>query len=127
MFDYVAGVYRWAWRLSAYLLLMVDPYPPFSLGPEPDYPARIELDYPGEMERWRHFVQWLLAIPVLLVAGILRNLAQLMAFFALFTILFTERYPPGMFQLAEVSMRWNARANAYAHFLVTRYPPFGWA
>src|SRR5437867_10188525 len=61
LFGFVVGVYRWTWRLSAYLLLMVDPYPPFSLGEELDYPARIEIAYPGEMDRWRPFVQWLLA------------------------------------------------------------------
>ncbi len=127
IFNYVAGVYRWAWRVSAYFLLMVDPYPPFSLGEHPEYPARLELDYPGEMDRWRPFVQWFLAIPVLIVAGILRNLAQLLAFFALFTIMFTKRYPPGMFDLAKVAMRWQLRTNAYAHFIATRYPPFVWA
>ena len=127
IFDYVAGVYRWAWRFSAYLLLMVDPYPPFSLGEHPEYPARIEIEYPGEMDRWRPFVQWLLAIPVLFIAGILRNLSQLLALFALFTIMFTKRYPRGMFELAKVGMKWNLRANSYAYFLVTRYPPFVWA
>jgi hypothetical protein len=127
LFNYIAGVYRWAWRVSAYFLLMVDPYPPFSLGEHPEYPARIELEYPGEMERWRPFVQWFLAIPVILVASILRNLAQLLAFFALFTIMFTKRYPVGMFDLAKVAMRWQLRTNAYAHFIAIRYPPFVWA
>ena len=127
VFNYVAGVYRWAWRVSAYFLLMVDPYPPFSLGEHPEYPARIELEYPGEMDRWRPFVQWFLAIPVLFIANILRQLAQLLAFFALFTIIFTKRYPRGMFELAKVSMLWQLRTNAYAHFLATRYPPFIWA
>jgi hypothetical protein len=127
LFGFVAGVYRWTWRLSAYLLLMADPYPPFSLGEEPEYPARIEIGYPGEMDRWRPFVQWLLAIPYLLVANILQNLAWILAFFAFFTILFTKRFPEGMFRIAVVSIRWTLRGNAYAHFLVTRYPPFVWA
>jgi Domain of unknown function (DUF4389) len=126
-FNYMAGLYRWAWRVSAYFLLMVDPYPPFSMGEHPDYPARLELEHPGEVDRWRPFVQWFLAIPVLFVAGILRNLAQLLAFFALFTIIFTKRYPRGMFELAKVSMLWQLRTNAYAHFIATKYPPFVWA
>jgi hypothetical protein len=126
VFGFVTGVYRWTWRVAAYLLLMVDPYPPFSLDEEPDYPARIEIEYPGEMERWRPFVQWLLAIPYLLVANLLQRLAEILAFFALFTILFTRRFPEGMFKIVVVAIRWSLRGNAYSHFLVTRYPPFVW-
>ena len=48
LFDYVVGVSRWAWRVQAYLLLMVDPYPPFSLEDDPNYPARFEIEYPED-------------------------------------------------------------------------------
>lgn len=127
LFDYVVGVYRWGWRLGAYLLLISDRYPPFSLADDPDYPARLEIAYPEEVDRWRPFVQWLLAIPFLLIASVLQNLAHLLVLFAFFTILFTKRFPRGMFDLLLVAMRWSVRGNAYAHFMVTRYPPFVWA
>ena len=127
LFDYVVGVYRWAWRLAAYLLLASDRYPPFSLADDPHNPARLEIAYPEEVDRWRPFVQWLLAIPFLLVASVLQSLAQLLVLFAFFTILFTKRFPRGMFDLLLVALRWNVRGNAYAGFLVTRYPPFVWA
>ena len=127
LFEFVLGVYRWGWRVFSYVLLMNDRYPPFSLRPEPGYPAELEIEYPGEMDRWRPFVQWFLAIPYLLLSNVLQNLAQLLAFFAFFTILFTKRFPRGMFELLLVAMRWNVRGNAYAGFLVTRCPPFVWA
>ncbi len=47
-------------------------------------------------------------------------------FFAFFTILFTKRYPEGMFNIVRISLRWLARANAYENWMVTRYPPFHW-
>lgn len=125
--DFVLGVYRWGWRVATYILLINDRYPPFSLRDDPDYPAHLEIDYPEEVDRWRPFVQWLLAIPYLLIANILQNLAHLLVFFALFVILFTKRFPPGMFDLLLVAMRWSVRGNAYAHFMVARYPPFVWA
>jgi hypothetical protein len=106
---------------------MNDRYPPFALSEDPDYPAHLEIGYPEEVDRWRPFVQWFLAIPYLLVSNVLQSLAQLLVLFAFFTILFTKRFPRGMFDLLLVAMRWNVRGNAYAHFMVTRYPPFVWA
>jgi hypothetical protein len=126
MFDFVVGVYRWTWRVFAYLLLMTDRYPPFTLADDPEFPARFEITYPEEVDRWRPLVQWLLILPYGLIARILQYLAGIIAFFAVFTILFTRRYPEGMFRIVLVTMRWNARASAYAGFMTTRYPPFVW-
>jgi hypothetical protein len=128
LFDYVVGVSRWAWRVQAYLLLMVDPYPPFSLQDDPSYPARFEIEYPEDgVARWRPLFAWILAIPYLIISSILFQLAEILAFFAFFTILFTKKYPEGMFKIALVGLRWQARGNAYAYWLTTKYPPFVWA
>jgi hypothetical protein len=128
LFDYVVGVSRWIWRVQAYLLLMVDPYPPFSLQDDPGYPARFDIEYPEEgVARWRPLFAWILAIPYLIIASLLFQLAEILAFFAFFTILFTKKYPEGMFKIALVGLRWQARGNAYAYWLATRYPPFVWA
>jgi len=128
LFDYVVGVSRWAWRVQAYLLLMVDPYPPFTLEDDPNYPARFEIEYPEEgVARWRPLFAWILAIPYLIIASILFYLAEILAFFAFFTILFAKKYPEGMFKIALVGLRWQARANAYAYWTTTKYPPFVWA
>ena len=126
LFDFVVGVNRWLWRVFAYVHLMVDPYPPFTLDDDPSYPARFSIDYPERVDRWRPLVHWLLIILYALVAGILLYLAELMVFFAFFTILFTKTFPEGLFRLALIPLRWAARANAYRDWLVTRYPPFVW-
>jgi hypothetical protein len=57
---------------------------------------------------------------------VLASLAYLVAFLAFFAILFTKRFPEGLFDLMLSSLRWTLRANAYAMWLVTRYPPFEW-
>jgi hypothetical protein len=126
LYDFVVGVHRWGWRVQAYLFLMVDPYPPFTIADDPEYPARFDLDYPEEIDRWRPVVQWLLIIPYAFIAGILAWLAEILALFAFFTILFTERFPEGMFNIALVGLRWQARALVYGEWLVTRYPPWAW-
>jgi ABC-type amino acid transport substrate-binding protein len=127
LFDFVLGVFRWGVRVTAYLLLMTDRYPPFSLADDPGQPVRFDIEYPEEVDRWRGAFQWILAIPYLLIARILQEIALLLVLFAFFTILFTKRFPPGMFSMALVVQRWNARGYAYACFMTTRYPPFVWA
>lgn len=126
MFDFMVGVQRWAWRVEAYVLLMVDPYPPFTLDEDPGYPAGFTIDYPQEVDRWRPLVHWLLIIPYEFVAYLLLYVGYVVSFFALFTILFTKRIPEGMFKIVLNAMRWTARANAYHYWMTTRYPPFEW-
>src|SRR5207253_2121612 len=100
MFNYMVGVHRWGFRVSAYLLLVSDEYPPFTLDDDPNYPARFTIDYPTDgVNRWRPLVHWLLVIPYAIVALLLFYLAEIIAFFAIFTILFTRGYPDGMFKI----------------------------
>lgn len=126
LFDFVVGTYRWSYRVGAYVYLLTDEYPPFSLGDEPGYPVTVEIEYPEHVDRWRPFVAWLLAFPYLLVAGILAYLAAIVAFIGVFVILFTRELPRGMFNLIVNPLRWQLRGNAYALWMVTRYPPFSW-
>ena len=127
MFDFVVGVHRWGLRVAAYVLLMVDPYPPFSLDDDPGYPVRFDIDYPEQgVDRWRPLVHWLLIIPYAIVAYLIFYLVQILVFFAFFTILFAKTFPEGMFNICRVGLRWTARANAYEYWMVTRYPPFVW-
>jgi len=127
LFGFLVGVMRWHTRVTAYIFLITDKYPAFSLEPVPGDPVTVQVEYPQEgVERWRPIVAWLLAIPYLFVAGILGYLAELIVFFAFFAILFTRKFPRGMFDIVLVSQRWLLRGYAYAAFMVTRYPPFVW-
>jgi hypothetical protein len=126
-FDYMLGTFRWAYRVVAYYHLMVDPYPPFSMADDPDYPVRLNIEYPEEgIARWRPLVQWLLAIPYLFVAGVLYWLTGILTIIAFFTVLFTKQIPRGVFDLMVPGLRWNVRGGAYAYFMTDRYPPFVW-
>jgi uncharacterized protein DUF4389 len=125
-FDYLLGTFRWAYRVVAYIHLMVDPYPPFSMADDPDYPVRLNIDYPEQMDNWRPLVQWLLALPYLFIAAVLYWITGLMTVVAFFTVLFTKQIPRGVFELMMPGLRWNLRGNAYAYFLTDRYPPLVW-
>ena len=51
MFDFVVGVNRWSTRVSLYLSLVTDRYPPFTTGEVADYPVRLHVEYPEQSSR----------------------------------------------------------------------------
>ena len=123
LFDFVVNVNRWNANVMAYLMLFRDEYPPFSWEPG-EYAVTYEVDYPEEMNRWLPLVKWLLAIPhviVLLLLFIAIYFAYIIAWFA---ILFTKRFPRGLFDFIVGVNRWNYRVGAYTALLRDEYPPF---
>jgi Domain of unknown function (DUF4389) len=125
-FEYVVGTLRWAYRLVAYVHLMTDRYPPFSLADDPAYPVRLNVEYPERIAHWRPLVHWLLAVPYLFVAGFLYWLTGVLTIAAFFTVLFTKKIPRELFELMVPGLRWNIRGSAYACFMSERYPSFVW-
>ena len=89
---------------------------------------RLDMPYPDaqtELNRWLPLVKWLLAIPHYIVLVFLCIAAFVCIVVAWFAILFTGRYPRGLFDFVVGVGRWSTRVSAYAFLLVTdRYPPF---
>ena len=88
------------------------------------YPASIEVETPERIANWRPLVQWILAIPHLIIAGALSYLAGAVAVITWFVVLFTGRLPEGLANIQVMIMRYSARANLYAGFLYEEYPTF---
>jgi hypothetical protein len=148
MFDFNLGVLRWGWRVAFYTYgaLGTDRYPPFSLQEVPDYPAHLDVAYPGELSRGLVLVKWwLLAIPQYIVVAFFAGgayqaaaggsgstqayawsggLIALLVFFAAVVLLFAGWYPQGIFDLVLGMNRWVLRVTAYASLMTDEYPPF---
>lgn len=88
------------------------------------YPAQLGLKSTRHMARWRPLVQWLLAIPHLLIAYVLGLLREVLTFIAFFTVLFTRRIPRPLFDAIAMTFRYEWRVASYALFLRADYPPF---
>jgi uncharacterized protein DUF4389 len=132
LFDFTVGVLRWSWRVTYYAfeVLGTDRYPPFSLADDETYPARLQVDYPERLSRGLVLVKaWLLAIPQLIIVSVLVGgtnvaLAGILTACAVIAMLFTTRYPPGLFQFLMGLERWAYRVAAYVLLLRDEYPPF---
>ena len=123
-FDWNLELQRFSNRVMVFLALMDDRYP------STDEAQSVRLDYQfpdasRDLNRWLPLVKWLLAIPHYLVLAFLWIATVVAIVFAWFAILFTGRYPRGIFDFVEGVMRWSQRVFAYAFLLVTdQYPPF---
>jgi hypothetical protein len=122
LFDFVVGVFRWSHNVDAYTI-MRDEYPPFSMSAG-QYPLTFDLEYPERLSRWLIFVKWLLVLPHVVVLFFLGIAYLISLIVALFAIVFTGRYPRGLFDFAVGYVRWSARVNIYVSLLRDEYPPF---
>jgi hypothetical protein len=142
IFDFNLGVLRWTWRVNfyGYGALGADQYPPFTLGAAPDYPARLEIDYPEEQATGQELLAaWLAGVPQYLVAGILgggagiawaaehtmfTGLIGAFVFLAAIAVAAYGEYPRNLFDYVVGLNRWVIRVVAYGALMTSAYPPF---
>lgn len=121
--NFLATFLRYTTHVRAYLLLVADPYPPFT-GRPGTYPIDLEIDPPEQQSRLTVFFRWILAIPVLLLTNILSNLSQLLAIFSWFIALVMGRVPEGLRNFAALAIRIETQTYGYLLLLTGRYPSF---
>ena len=128
LFDIMLGYLAWSTRVNAYMNLMTDRYPPFALTAD-DYPAAIGIEYPEQVSRLTAALRFLfgfiyVGIPHGIALTVLGIVAFVLLIVSAFAILFTGKYPRGLFDFIEGVMRWGVRVNAYLYLMDDHYPPF---
>lgn len=126
-FDFALELNRFSSRVGAYIFLLTDRYP----STVDTQAVHLDVTYPNaekDLNRWLPLVKWLLAVPHYVVLFFLVVAAMVATVIAWFAILFTGRYPKGLFDFVVGVGRWAVRVNAYAFLLATDvYPPFSLA
>jgi hypothetical protein len=147
IFDLNVGIMRWSWRVGfyGYSALGTDRYPPFALD-HADHPAVLDVHYPERLSRGLVWVKWLLAFPHYLIVGLFGTglwwsaawaggdgwsgafwgggLVGVIILIVAVALLFTGRYPGGLFDLVMGLNRWAFRVLVYVALMTDRYPPF---
>jgi Domain of unknown function (DUF4389) len=145
LFEFNVGVLHWSWRVGfySYSALGTDSYPPFTLKDVPDYPARLQVEYPESLSRGLVLIKWwLLALPQYLVVAVFvgggwaawtgagdwmwtsGGLVGLLVLFAGVVLLVTGLYPKALYDFVLGMNRWVFRVVAYAALMTDTYPPF---
>jgi hypothetical protein len=122
-FDWDLALARFNMRVSSYVLLLRDEYP----STDEEQAVHLDMIYPDaqKLGRGMPLVKWFLAIPHYVVLFFLSIGAFFCWIGAWFAILFTGRYPKGLFNYIVGVLRWCFRVEAYAFILITdQYPPF---
>jgi len=123
-FDWNVALTKFSTRVATYLGLLTDVYP----STDEEQSVHIEIPYPDvpkDLSRGLPLVKWFLAIPHYIILACLVIAALVCVVIAWFAILFTTRYPRGLFDFAVGVYRWSLRVASYAFLLTTdRYPLF---
>jgi hypothetical protein len=127
LYDFNAGVVRFSIRVSAWIYLQTDAWPPFGLGEDPDYPVRVGIGpRPERQSRLKALFRWILALPVLLVLSYGTSYIQMLAgLVAWVTIVFRGYLPEGLNNMMTFVNSFHARVFGYLAFLTDDYPPIG--
>ncbi|HEU5254223.1 MAG TPA: DUF4389 domain-containing protein [Solirubrobacterales bacterium] len=127
LFEFNSGVVRFGVRVSAWIYLQTDEWPPFSLKDDPSYPIRVNIAPAAERQsRLKVFFRWILVLPVVLVLAYGTSYIQTAAgFVAWLTIVFRGYMPEGIHTMLTFVNSFHARVFGYLAFLTDDYPPIG--
>jgi hypothetical protein len=125
MFNFNVGVQRWMWRVNFYSFsaLGTDKYPPFSLDPDPNYPADLTIEYTEKLNNGLVLIKWLLAFPHWVIIWLFQYIQPLLVLVSAIVLLFTGKYLPELFKIIMGMNRWTYRVQAYV-LMTDTYPPF---
>lgn len=127
--GWLAMVYRYQFRVTTYAGFMHDQYPDFDFTRTVEEPGGTPVtvafapEYEGR-DRLTCGLRLLWLIPIAVFSAVIFFVAQILWFVAFFAVLFTGRWPEGLWDFVVKALRLNLRANTYGALLTDQYPPF---
>ncbi|MEU8922365.1 DUF4389 domain-containing protein [Kitasatospora sp. NPDC048545] len=118
--DYLTAFVPYETRVTAYLMLTVDRYPPFAFH-APDYPVQVGLR-PGALNRLAVLFRIVLVIPASIVQGLVYAGWWMVAFVVWVVVLVLGRMPQPLYEATTAILRYRLRYEAYLVMLSSAYP-----
>jgi len=121
--TYLAGFLTWYLRVTAYLYLLTDAYPPFSLDDDPRYPVRLAVPDRQRLNRFAVFFRVILMIPAVIVAAVvIQGASSIVLFIGWLITLIAGRLPYSLHQAFAAVVRYQTRLSCYEYMLTPAYP-----
>jgi len=121
--NYLTGFMRWVLRYQAYLYLLTDVYPPFTLDEVAGYPVRLAVPERQQLNRAAVFFRFILAIPGMIVSTVATEGASSIVLFVAWLIaLVTGHLPRPLHQALTALLRYQLRFYCYYWMLTPAYP-----
>ena len=121
--NYLSGFMRWVLRYQAYLYLLTDVYPPFTLDDVPEYPVRLAIPERQRLNRAAVFFRFILAIPGMIVSAVAtEGASSLVLFVAWLIALVNGHLPRPLHQALTALLRYQIRFYCYYWMLTPAYP-----
>jgi len=124
LYDFVFGVFRYLTRVYAYLYLLVDPYPPFSIEDDPSYPARVQMAPIDRYSRLKVLLRIIYVIPAYIIAYVITLVLELVVFVDWIVIVVIGRQPEGLQDVSRFCVTYILRVQALWILVTETYPPF---
>lgn len=119
--DFLSGYLRWSTRVNAYMTLLTDAYPPFTLQ-DTDYPVRLAVQ-PGRLNRLAVLFRLVLGIPASVIAAVTSYGAFTIVGFVVWLIVLVKGRMPAVVQSVWAAcLRYQIRLSGYHFMLTSAYP-----
>ena len=118
--GFMASFLRYSTRVNAYLLLLADPWPPFSNSQS--YPVDARIEAAAQQGRLGVLFRIVLAVPAILLAYVFRIVNNIIAFLSWFYAIIFGRMNEGMRDISAWLFRYELQTYAYIFLLTGRYP-----
>jgi Domain of unknown function (DUF4389) len=126
LYDFNSGVVRFTVRVSAWIYLQTDAWPPFGLGEDASYPIRVNFPpVAARQSRLKAFFRLVLALPMLIVSYAVNYMHLWVAVISWLTIVFRGYQPEGVNNALTFVNGFYARLYGYIVFITDDYPPIG--
>ena len=126
LYRFAGNYLRYIVRLSGYLYLGVDQYPPFGGSEDAVYPIRVGIAPPqASYSRLKVFFRGIYAILAMIIRYALGIVIAAVAFLSWFAIVFTGRQPEGLQNALNFALAYTTKADALLFLITETYPPIG--
>jgi uncharacterized protein DUF4389 len=126
LYEFAGGFLRYITRLSAYMYLGVDQYPPFSGAPDDSYPVRVHIAPPLESySRLKVFFRAWYAILALVIRYAMAIVIAFVGLISWFAIVFTGRQPESLQNALYFALSYTTRADGLIFLITETYPTVG--